>query len=178
MEVHVEVLVTNSKFLNEPWFKENWKFLFKELLRDIEYHFDLYVRSRMQQQGGFDEFAQSQMSLIKNKMIDPLKRWRQQQRDRGQGGISSMCSCMKKNQKNKKQKTQKKSFFFETSVKIWKKNWRYFVIWLKSSVLVPKKPAKMSSNALQLQLQRRRFQDQVSWFVRSQINFRFWRSCT
>ena len=55
-------------------FKENWKFLFKELLRDMEYHFDLYVRSRMQQQGGFDEFAQSQMSLIKNKMIDPLKR--------------------------------------------------------------------------------------------------------
>ena len=43
MEVHVEVLVTNSKFLNEPWFKENWKFLFKELLRDIEYHFDMYV---------------------------------------------------------------------------------------------------------------------------------------
>ena len=74
MEVHVEVLVTNSKFLNEPWFKENWKFLFKELLRDIEYHFDLYVRSRMQKEGGFDEFAQSQMTLIKNKMIDPLKR--------------------------------------------------------------------------------------------------------
>ena len=26
------------------------------------------------EEGGFDEFAQGQMTLIKNKMIDPLKR--------------------------------------------------------------------------------------------------------
>ena len=74
MEVHVRVLATNSQFLNEPWFKENWKFLFRELLRDIENHFEMYVTSRMRQEGGFDEFAQNQMNLIKNKMIDPLKR--------------------------------------------------------------------------------------------------------
>ena len=74
MEVHVRVLATNSQFLNEPWFKENWKFLFRELLCDIENHFEMYVRSRMQKEGGFDEFAQGQMTLIKNKMIDPLKR--------------------------------------------------------------------------------------------------------
>lgn len=74
MEVHVRVLATNSQFLNEPWFKENWKFLFRELLCDIENHFDMYVRSRMQKEGGFDEFAQGQMTLIKKNMIDPLKR--------------------------------------------------------------------------------------------------------
>ena len=72
VERSVGVLVSNAEFINETWFKENWSFLFKDLLSEIRFNFDEYVRSRTRSADGFDDFAISQMKNIKNKIIHPL----------------------------------------------------------------------------------------------------------
>lgn len=77
LEPSVEVLVSNAEFIHEAWFKEHWKFLFKDLLFEIKFNFDEYVRSRTHSVGGLDGFALSQMQKIKNKLIDPLTKMKQ-----------------------------------------------------------------------------------------------------
>lgn len=77
LEPSVDVLVSNAEFINETWFKEHWKLLFKDLLSEIRYNFDEYVRSRTRRVGGLDDFAISQMRNIQTKIIDPLTKMKE-----------------------------------------------------------------------------------------------------
>ena len=72
LEPSVDVLVSNTEFINETWFKEHWKLLFKDLLFEIRINFDEYVRSRTHSVNGLDDFAISQIRNIRTKLIDPL----------------------------------------------------------------------------------------------------------
>ena len=72
LEPSVGVLVSNAEFINETWFKEHWKLLFKDLLFEIKFNFDDYVRSRTHSADGLDDFALSQIRNIRTKLIDPL----------------------------------------------------------------------------------------------------------
>lgn len=73
----VDVLLSNTDKIHEAWFKEHWTFLFRDLLREIRYNFDEYVRSRRHRVGGMDEFALSQMNEIQKYLLDPLMNMRQ-----------------------------------------------------------------------------------------------------
>lgn len=77
LEPHVDVLVSNTDKIYEAWFKEHWTFLFRDLLREIRYNFDEYVRSRRNRVGGMDEFALSQINGIQNHLLSPLMEMRQ-----------------------------------------------------------------------------------------------------
>ena len=73
LEAIVDVLVSNADFINESWFKEYWKLLFKDLLFEVRCNFDEYVMSRTRSKGGLDDFAISQMKNIQANIIDPLR---------------------------------------------------------------------------------------------------------
>ena len=77
LEPRVGVLVSNAEFINETWFKEHWKMLFKDLLSEIRFNFGEYVRSRTHSAYGFDDFAISQIRNIQTKLIDPLAKMKQ-----------------------------------------------------------------------------------------------------
>ena len=72
VQSYIGVLVSNTDFLNEPWFKKHWNFLFEHLLRESWSNLLWYVYSERERKGWLADDVMTKIMFIKTKIINTL----------------------------------------------------------------------------------------------------------
>lgn len=72
VQSYIGVLVSNTDFLDEPWFKKHWNFLFEHLLRESWSNLLWYVHSERERKGWLEDDVMRKIMFIKTKIINTL----------------------------------------------------------------------------------------------------------
>ena len=72
VQSYIGILVSNTDFLDEPWFKKHWNFLFEHLLRESWSNLLWYVHSERERKGWLEDDVMRKIMFIKTKIINTL----------------------------------------------------------------------------------------------------------